>query len=72
MINGHGVPVPLYFLVLSGFEMIDNWIHQRGSFPLPSLAPGFFFCSLLALLPLALLWGLFFWIWKTRKPDSTE
>ncbi len=58
------VPVPLFFLVLSGWGMIDDLIRQRGS-----LAPGFFFCSLLALLPLALLWGLYFLVRKKFKSD---
>lgn len=65
-------PVPLFIFVTSGLSMIYDWIIQRGSFPLPSLAPAFFFGSLFALLPLALLWGLYFFVSKKSKADPTE
>lgn len=64
-----GLPAA-FCLFASLYGMFDDWWHQRPNFPLPSLAPAYFVGSLIVLVPLALLWWVYYAITKKDLPDE--
>ena len=61
-------PMPLYVLFGIFADSYDKWMHPRGTtYPMPNLAPLYFFGCLLILCPIAALWFFYFSAKKKRK-----
>ena len=53
-------PASLFCLVGGTYSIIDDWLHSRPNFPLPSLAPEYVAGSVVLHVLLGLLWRFYF------------